>query len=239
MAKAGFIGLTYTDAKGKTRSTKFAWAKDAQRILDTASAIALQRAGMEVRRSTQRGMVSGGSRAGRQPRKKPVLWKVGERYGFPLVAMVRQIPRPDKVSSWAPKAFLRNDIESNYDTRTKSVVIGPSKAPWLNVLHERGGNVSLHFVPIRPYPIGGQIGPDIKLPRKWDHKGVIRDSKNRHRRYVGAYVGYLVNRGSSGTFNIGMRTVRGRHYMENGLQASMHKIPAQFRDKISRRFVGA
>lgn len=232
MAKAGFIGVTYTDAKGKTRTTKFKWNKDALRIIDAATSKALQRAGMEVRRNTQRGMVSGGTRTGRVARKTPALWKVGEVHGFAMVAIVRQVPRPDKVSSWAPQAFLRNDIQSDYDPRTKSVVIGPSKAPWLNVLHESGGQVPLHFVPIRPYPIGGRIGPDVRLPRKWDRTIESRDWKGRHRRQRGAYVGYLTNRAAPMSMNLGARTVRGRHYMENGLQASLKKIPQQFHNTI-------
>lgn len=238
MTKVGFIGLTWTDSKGRKQSTKFNWNKDAKRLIGAAAAVALQRAGMEVRRNTQRGMVGGSTRTGRTPRSKPVLWNVGERDGFVMAAIVRQVPRPDKVSSWAPKAFLRNDIQSDYDTRSKSVVVGPSKAPWLNVLHERGGAISLHFMPIRPYPIGGQIGPDLKLPKKWERTIVRKDSQGRYRRQRGAYVGYMVNRGMSGTINLGTRQVRGRHYMENGLQASMHKIPKQFHDTISRRFVG-
>lgn len=233
MAKVGFMGLTWVDAKGRKRGTKFNWHTDAKRLIGAAAAVALQKAGMEVRRSTQRGMVGGSTPTGRKPRSIPKLWKVGERDGFALVAMVRKIPRPDKVSSWSPMAFLRNDVQSDYDARTESVVVGPSKFPWLNQLHEVGGSVPLYFRPISPYPVGGQIGPNVRLPKKWERSIQGRDSRGRFKRMRrGAYVGYLQNEPGSGSINLGARTVRGRAYMEIGLQASMHKIPAQFRDTI-------
>lgn len=219
MAKVGFIGLTYTDAKGNTRSTKFNWHKDAKRILGPAVAIALQKAGMEVRRNTQRGMVGGSTRSGRSVRAKPVWWQVGEKNGYPVVAYVRKVPRPDKVSSWAPQAFLRNDIVSNYDGKTQSVVIGPSKVPWLNQLHEFGGQVDV-WVQHTRYPVKEYGGNPV--PQKFQRKS---GSTAR-----GAYVGIFDN--TRGDFHVGTRTVRPRRYMQTGLQASLHKIPQQFHRTI-------
>lgn len=233
MAVIGFIGLKWTDSRGRVQSTKFNWHTEAKRILGPAVAVALQKAGMEVRRTTQRQMVGGGSKTGRRLRSIPQLWKVGERDGFAMVAMVRRVPRRDRVSSWSPMAFLRNDVESKYDARTESAVIGPSKFPWLNRLHEFGGPLPVYFRPIRSYPIGGQIGPNVRLPKKWDRSIQGRDSRGRFKRMKrGAYVGYLQNEPGAGSINLGVRTVRGRAYMELGLQASMKKIPPQFRNTI-------
>lgn len=226
---AGFVGT-------RGGKTKFQWSKgQLERMIGKGAAVALQRAGLLVRKQTQRGMVSGGTRTGRQPLKRPQFWKVGERDGFNMVAIVRQVPRPDKVSSWAPQAFLRNDIEADFDSRSLSVVIGPSKEPWLNQLHEFGGTVPLYFRSIRPYPIGGWISGDLRIPKKFERSKQGRDRRGRFtRKQTGAYVGYLQNESRGGAVSLGARQVRPRRYMEIGLLASMKKIPPQFRDTISR-----
>jgi|688.fasta_scaffold134541_5 hypothetical protein len=221
--------------KGKT---KFNWDKPAlKRLVGEAAAKALQNAGMDCRRSVQRQMVGGSTPVGRSPRKKPVFWKVGERDGFNMVAMVYKVPRDDKVSSWAPMAFLRNDIQTDWDNSTKSVVIGPSAKPWLNQLHEFGGSVSVYFRPISQKPIGGWIGPNVRLPSKFERRVVdyafvagrrVRMGTTR----LGAYVGYLSNDPVAGSTYIGTRSVKGRGYMEIGLQAMIHRIPKQFQDTI-------
>lgn len=231
MAKVGFIGLTWTDSKGRTQATKFNWHKDAKRLIGAAAAIALQRAGMEVRRNTQRQMVGGSTKAGRSLRANPVWWKVGEKDGYPVVAYVRKVPRPDKVSSWAPMAFLRNDVQSDYDAKTESVVIGPSKFPWLNQLHEFGGRVDI-WLQHTKYPVKEYGGH--RVPRKFQRQYKYRANVGGKRKTVtslrGAYVGLFDN--NYGDFHVGGRSVKGRRYMEIGLQASLHKIPSQFRNTI-------
>jgi hypothetical protein len=226
VAKAGFIGIIYTDSKGNKQGTRFNWSKAAKRILGPAIAIALQKAGLEVRRNTQRGMVGGSTPSGRSVRSKPVWWKVGEKDGYPVVAYVRKVPRPDKVSSWAPKAFLRNDVVSDYDGKTQSVVIGPSKVPWLNQLHELGGQVGV-WVQHTRYPVKEYGGHQV--PRKFQRQSTT-GRKRKRTSVSGAYVGIFDNK--RGNFHVGTRTVRPRHYMQNGLQASLHKIPQQFHNKI-------
>lgn len=233
MAKVGFIGLTWVDSRGNRQATKFNWHKEGKRILGPAVAIALQKAGMEVRRHTQRQMVGGSTRAGRSMRKNPVWWQVGEKDGYPVVAYVRKVPREDKVSSWAPQAFLRNDVQSDYDARTESVVIGPSKFPWLNQLHEFGGQVDI-WLQHTKYPVKEYGGH--KVPRKYQRQYTYTvKGKGGKKRTVkgamrGAYVGIFNN--DRGDFHVGVRTVRDRRYMETGLQASLHRIPAQFRKTI-------
>lgn len=223
---AGFVGLKWTDAGGTRRHTKFSWSKgDLGQLIGTASAIALQKAGLEVRKATQRSMVGGDKPTGRVPRKNPQWWRVGEHDGFPVIAYVKKVPRPEKVSSWSPRAFLRNDVQSEWDSGKKSVVIGPSKFPWLNQLHEFGGNVRV-YVRHKPYPVT-QFGGH-KLPRRFQR--TTQDEKGRTR-YLGAYVGVFNNNG--GAFRVGTRKVRGRGYMEIGIQRSINKIPKEFRNTIN------
>jgi hypothetical protein len=227
VAKAGFVGLTWTDSKGNKQSTKYNWHKDAKRILGPAIAVALQKAGLEVRRNTQRGMVGGSTRSGRSLRASPVWWQVGEKNGYPVVAFVRKVPRPDKVSSWAPQAFLRNDVVSDYDGKTQSVVIGPSKVPWLNQLHELGGQVGV-WVQHTRYPVKEYGGRQV--PRKFQRQSTTSGRGRKRKLLSGAYVGIFDN--TRGNFYVGTRTVQPRRYMQNGLQASLHKIPQQFHRTI-------
>lgn len=225
MAKVGFVGLYWKDKRGQRQRTKFKWSTEAARILGPATAIALQKAALEVRRNAQRMMVGGGTRTGRKPLANPRWWKVGEKDGYPVVAYVKKVPREDKVSSWAPVAFLRNDVQADWDGRTRSMVIGPSKAPWINQLHEFGGRVNVYVMhgknPVRQF--GGK-----DVPKKFQR---VTTGVRGKKIYSGAYVGIFNNR--SGAFRVGTRTVRGRGYMEIGLQASMHTIPEQFRDKLT------
>lgn len=200
--------------KGKT---KFSWQGETiKKLVGEAAAKALQNAGMDVRKTTQRMM------SNRKPLSVPRFWKVGERDGVPMVAAVRQVPKPDKVTSWKTpsfsKGFLRQDVESDFDNRSQSVVIGPSKAPWLNQLHEFGGAVPLYF-----------LGSN-KPRRDYQGRRIPRNLLGKS----GAYVGILTNSAAPGAISLGTRTVRGRAYMEIGLQASIHRIPPQFQDKLRR-----
>lgn len=230
---AGFVGITWRDAYGQRQQTKFQWNKgELERLIGAGAAIALQKAGLEVRKSTQRMMVGGSTPTGRKPRARPQWWKVGEKDGYPVVAYVKKVPHPDRVSSWAPRAFLRNDVQSDWDPRSGSVVIGPSKFPWLNQLHEFGGNVRVYVMhgktPVRRF--GGE-----DVPKKYQKTVLyrVRDESGKsrtRRRHDGAYVGIFNN--SGGAFRVGVRTLRGRAYMEIGLQRSLNKIPKQFKDTI-------
>lgn len=216
---AGFVG----ERGGKT---KFQWNKaELTRLIGRESAIALQKAGLEVRKSTQRGIVGGSTRTGRKPLAKPRWWKVGQKGSYPVVAFVRKVPRDDKVSSWSPQAFLRNDIEADFGPRSRSIVIGPSKVPWLNQLHEFGGTVNV-YVQHGRYPVTQFAGH--KVPQS-----MMSGGKGRGRaKASGAYVGVFDN--TRGDFFVGTRQVKARRYMEIGLLAAMPKIPKQFQNRIAR-----
>jgi len=239
VAKAGFVGLTWVDKSGRRQKTKFNWVDQAARVVGAGAAVALQKAALEVRRNTQRMMVGGGTRTGRKPLSKPRWWKVGEKDGAAVLAFVRKVPREDKVSSWSPKAFLRNDVQADFDASRGTVVIGPSKAPWLNQLHEFGGEVGV-YVQHGKYPVKSFAGYNV--PRKFQNSSfyyaVVGGKKKRITTYKGAYVGVFNNRQPSApsdmVFRVGKRTVQGRGYMEIGLQASLNKIPAEFRNKLGQ-----
>lgn len=213
MAKkhSGFVGT-----KG---GTKFQFSKEKLRkLVGDAAAEALQKAGLAIRRTTQRGIVGGSTPSGRRPRANPVFRVYGEKDGYPVVGAITRVPRQDKVSSWAPKAFLRNDIQSDYDFATKSVVIGPSKVPWLNQLHEFGGTRTFYVAIGRdPTPI-------------YNNKKLKRSLMRKGPKGWGAYVGYVTDEPRA--FKIGQRKIEEKGYMAIGLEAGKKSIPAQFRDTI-------
>ena len=217
----GFVGV---NRKG---GTKFQFSKERLRkLVGEAAAQALQKAGLLARRVTQRGMVGGSNKTGRSMPKKPTLRVYGTKDGRPVIGAIYGIPRQDRVSSWAPMAFLRNDIQSDYDFGTKSVVIGPSKVPWLNQLHETGGTANF-YVASPKYPRTQYAGKN--LPRSMLGYGA-RGRKGSG--MPGSYVGYVTNKPVTDAIPIGSRTLRGRRYMENGFQAYKSKIPEQFRNSI-------
>ena len=227
MAKPpSFVGETFKDSSGRRQQTKFQWNKaELTRLIGKASAIGLQKAGLEVRKASQRMMVGGSTRQGRKPLAKPRWWKVGQKDGYPVVAFVKKVPRPDKVSSWAPQAFLRNDIQADFDPRSRSIVIGPSKVPWLNQLHEFGGSVNV-YVRHTKFPVNSFAGH--KVPQS-----MLATGKGRGRTKArGAYVGVFDN--TKGDFYLGTRKVQPRSFMEIGLQAAMQNIPKQFQNRIAR-----
>jgi len=214
--------------KGKT---KFNWDKPGlKRLVGEAAAKALQNAGMDCRRSVQRQMVGGSTPSGRRPRKNPVFRQYGTKDGIPLVGAIYRVAREDKVSSWAPMAFLRNDIQTDWDNSSKSVVIGPSAKPWLNQLHEFGGSVHVYLATTSE-PVTNWRGKQLpgRLMAKWPSMGKFKGRKTAYR---GAYVGYLSNQPVAGSTYIGTRSVKGRGYMEIGLQSMIHRIPRQFQDTI-------
>lgn len=197
--------------------TKFQWSKPKlQKLIGEAAANALKRVGAIIREKTVKGIAGG--KQGRTGRKIPVFRIYGEKDGYPVVGAIKQVPNADKLSSWAPKAFLRNDIQYDYDYKSSSVVIGPSKVPWMNALHEFGGQRT-YFVAIGKEPTAFYDGR--KLKRSVMRKGA---------KGWGAYVGYVTDRPRS--FKIGQRKIPARGFMKKGLDAGKASIPPQFANTI-------
>ena len=191
-----------TPFQGKTR---FRWGHVMDR-LGEARVKALKIAGAEVRRGAQRSM------SVRAPLKTPRLIDLGTVGGERLVAKRTQVPKDDRVTSWKtqrfPKGFLRSDIQYDYDPATQSVVVGPTKAPRLNRLHEIGGTVNVFFV---------RTTPPERVPR----------------RFSGSVFGIQANRPiGRDPVKLGSRTVKARRFMATGLRVSREKIAPAWRDKI-------
>jgi hypothetical protein len=183
-----------------------------RRKLGEATADALKFAGYDVKKATRREM------SNRTPTKRAQNWKIASRHGFDLYAQINRVPKSDRVTSWKtprhPDGFLRSDIESNYDTRSKTVVIGPSKIPRINRLHEFGGQVTVYFKPI-PRPPGSRWGNRIY--------GVLT---NRRPKVTGSS---RIQQAGIYSFT---RNVKPRRYMEKGLQKALPRIPKYFKNMI-------
>jgi hypothetical protein len=185
--------------------SKFRWAHVMDR-LGAARVKALKIAGAEVRRGAQRSMSL------RSPLKTPRLVDLGVVQGERLVAKRTQFPKPDRVTSWKtttfPKGFLRSDIQYDYDSSTGSVVVGPTKSPRLNRLHEVGGTIKLFFV---------RTGPPVRVPRRF--RG-------------GTVFGIQANRDIGNAIPLGTRRVKARRFMARGLEVARDKIAPAWRDSI-------
>jgi hypothetical protein len=204
--------------------TTFQWAELKGRV-GAARAVALKRAGMEVRRATQRSM------SVRKELTFPRFFEGGTRDGQRLIIKRYMVPKPDRVTSWKterwPKGFLRSDIISDYDAATQSVVIGPKMIPRLNRLHEVGGTVSLWFTPgvtPRRAPArmrGAVFGTltNFNRGRKVLNKDTARYEKQTE--------------DLGGAFFWGRRRVKPRRYMRQGLDKARDKIPSAFQDFIA------
>lgn len=195
--------------------TKFQWdTPKLKKKIGEANAKALKRAGMDVRRAVHKGMSS------RSP-KSPRQWKIAERHGFKLVALVTKVPKPDVVTSWrtskSPKGELRQSIEYDYDYRRESVVIGPSATrmrPSVNKILEFGGTTTHYFVPVQRNPPGR---------RRNTIYGRLSNSRPRVK-------GTRIEQSGLYSFT---RTVKGRGFMAKGLAKALPKIPERYRNTIT------
>ncbi len=185
---------------------KFRWQHVQNRVA-VGRQRALKIAGAEVRRATQRAM------SNRKPLKEKLV-DLGVVNGERLIAKRRQIAIPDRVTSWKtarfPKGFLRSDIQYDYDASTDSVVVGPTRLPKLNKLHEVGGQVRLWFVRTRA---------PSSVPRRLSGGAVFGITSNTP--------------GGTDPVELGSRRVKARRYMQTGLDDATPKIAESFRDTIS------
>ena len=204
------VSVTVKEGGGKSGAgkppTKFKWEHVKGRLA-VGRERALKIAGSDVRRATQRAM------SNRKPIKEKLI-DIGVVNGERLVAKRRQIAIPDKVTSWKtarfPKGFLRSDIQYDYDATTDSVVVGPTRLPKLNKLHEVGGQVQLWFVRTRA---------PASVPRRLSGGAVFGITSNTP--------------AGTNPIEIGSRRVRARRYMQTGLDDATPNLAEAFRDSIS------
>ena len=179
--------------------------KKVMRLVGEAARQAMIFAGADVQEKTRAAM------SNRNVPKRRIQRQVGIRDGRPLVALIQQDPKPDKITSWKtpehPNGLLYSSVKYYYDPRTKSVVVGPERMGKLRALHEFGGSRPVHFLP-------------------------VSDGPKRSRKFKNPVFGVFVSQSEPGTINLGTKRIKKRPYMKPGLQKAMRKIPQQFRERL-------
>lgn len=200
--------------------TKFKWdTPKVKRLLDDTNRRALKKAGRVVFNIARSSKVI----SKRSPRTKTdIRYKVGERQGYELYAVIDKVPKSDVVTSWKsqrfPNGFLWQSLEYDYSTSSKTVVVGPGSTRGYKVasLQAYGGTAKYWFMPF------------------------ARDGQSRYSRRV---YGRLTNSqpmvgGRNGVPQMGLfsftRQIRGKEYMERAtrLAVASGKLPEQWRNQL-------
>lgn len=200
--------------------TRFQWdLPRVRRLLDDTNRRSLKKAGRIVFTAARSSKVM----SKRAPRPKTnIRYKIGERQGYQLYAVIDKVPKSDIVTSWKtsrfPDGFLRKSIEYDYSTTSKTVVVGPGSTRGYKVasLQAYGGTAKYWFMPF------------------------AREGQSRYSRRV---YGRLTNSqpmagGRNGVPQMGIftftRPLRGREYMERAVKIALAagKIPEQWRNAL-------
>lgn len=202
-----------------TTTTKFKWdTPKVKRMLDDANRRSLKKAGRIIYNAARSSAVI----SSRAPRANPKQYKLAERHGFQLYALIDKIPKQDRVTSWKtkrfPEGFLRKSLEYDYSPTSKTVVVGPGSTRGYKVasLQAYGGTARYWFKPV--------VG-------------------RGQRRYGNKVYGRLVNSqpmvgGRNGVPQLGVfsftRPIKGKQYMERATKIALAsgKIPEQWRNSL-------
>lgn len=200
--------------------TKFKWdTPKVKRLLDDANRKSLKKAGRVVFNAARSSKVI----SRRAPRTKTdIRYKIADRHGYQLYAVIDKVPKSDIVTSWKtqrfPDGFLWKSLEYDYSTSSKTVVVGPGATRGYKVasLQAYGGTARYWF---RPFAREGQS----KYSRK------VYGRLTNSQPMVG---------GRNGVPDLGVysftRQLRGRQYMERATQIAVAsgKIPEQWRNAL-------
>jgi len=200
--------------------TKFKWdTPKVKRLLNDANRRSLKKAGRIVFNAARSSKVI----SRRSPRAKTdIRYKIGERQGYQLYAVIDKVPKSDVVTSWRtsrfPGGFLWKSLEYDYSTTSKTVVVGPGSTRGYKVasLQAYGGTAKYWF---QPFARKGQS----KYSRK------VYGRLTNSRPMAGGRNGVP----QMGVFSF-TRQLRGREYMERATRIALAsgKIPEQWRNSL-------
>ena len=201
-------------------TTKFKWdTPKVKRLLNDANRRSLKKAGRVVFTiARSRKVISR-----REPRKKTdVRYKVGERQGYQLYAVIDKVPKSDIVTSWRtgrfPEGFLWKSLEYDYSTTSKTVVVGPGSTRGYKVasLQAYGGTAKYWF---QPFARKGQSKYSRKVYGRLTNSQPMAGGRN--------------GVPQMGVFSF-TRQLRGRQYMEKATQIALAsgKITEQWRNAL-------
>ena len=200
--------------------TKFKWdLPKVKKALGEANARSLKKAGRIVWTAARSRKVI----SQRSPRPKTdIRYKIAERQGYQLYAVIDKVPKSDIVTSWKtsrfPDGFLRKSLEYDYSTTSKTVVVGPGSTRGYKVasLQAYGGTAKYWFMPFA-------------------RKGQSKYSRKVYGRLTNSQpmVGGRNGVPQMGVFSF-TRQLRGREYMERATKIALAsgKIPEQWRNAL-------
>jgi hypothetical protein len=200
--------------------TKFKWdLPKVKKALGEANARSLKKAGRIVWTAARsRKVIS--LRSARA--KTDIRYKIAERHGYHLYAVIDKVPKSDIVTSWKtsrfPDGFLRKSLEYDYSTTSKTVVVGPGSTRGYKVasLQAYGGTAKYWFMPFA-------------------RKGQSKYSRKVYGRLTNSQpmVGGRNGVPQMGVFSF-TRQLRGREYMERATKIALAsgKIPEQWRNAL-------
>ena len=214
------IDPTFFPAEFRWRiGTRFSWETDTvRRLLDAANRRSLKKAGRIVFNAARSRKVI----SQRSPRATEIRYKIGERHGYQLYAVINKVPKSDIVTSWKtprfPQGFLRKSLQYDYSTTSKTVVVGPGDTRGYKVasLQAYGGTAKYWFEPFA-------------------RTGVARYSRRVYGRLTNSQP---MAGGRNGVPQIGLftftRQLRGREYMERATRIALEsgKLPEQWRNSL-------
>ena len=200
--------------------TRFRWNLPiVRRMLDAANARSLKKAGRIVWNAARSRKVI----SQRAPRPKTdIRYKIGERQGYQLYAVIDKVAKSDIVTSWKtsrfPEGFLRKSIVYDYSTTSKTVVVGPGSTRGYKVasLQAYGGTAKYWF---RPFAREGQSRYSRKVYGRLTNSPPMAGGRN--------------GVPQMGVFSF-TRQLRGRQYMEKATQIALAsgRIPEQWRNAL-------
>lgn len=206
-----------------------------KRLLDDANREALSRCGVRIQMAAHRGI---GQRAPARTKSwaNRMRGQSLEQINGGLYRNItpynsgkpRAAGRP--VLSWNPKRFLYKSIMFYWQQSSRSVIIGPDKAPWLVRLHEFGGSMRM-----QAYAIGVD---QARIARRRRDRGqpIAKFANGMPRTGVVLWSSRGIRTGGLWTRLGVSRTARypARPYMgSQSVQTALSKLPEEFKDRIS------
>jgi hypothetical protein len=200
--------------------TKFKWdTPKVKRMLDDANRRSLKKAGRIVWKAARSRKVI----SQRQPRPRTdVRYRIGERQGYQLYAVIDKVAKSDIVTSWKtsrfPEGFLRKSIVYDYSTSSKTVVVGPGASRGYKVasLQAYGGTAKYWF---QPFARKGQSQYSRKVYGRLTNSQPMAGGRN--------------GVPQMGVFSF-TRQLRGREYMERATKIALAsgRIQEQWRNAL-------
>jgi hypothetical protein len=200
--------------------TKFKWdLPKVKKLLDDTNRRSLKKAGRVVFTIAR----SSKAISRRSPRTKTdIRYKIGERQGYQLYAVIDKVPKSDIVTSWKtsrfPDGFLWKSLEYDYSTSSKTVVVGPGATRGYKVasLQAYGGTAKYWF---QPFARKGQSKYSRKVYGRLTNSQPMAGGRN--------------GVPQMGVFSF-TRQLRGREYMERSTKIALAsgRIPEQWRNAL-------